>query len=138
MQSSGGIPYYVPGSNGDEALRIVNGSNVLLSPATTDGLQFGTGQSFTFQFVLRTTSANGVLLGEMPGDPGYTFSLVNGAITLNLNDGTNSETLTGTTIDDGAWHTVVGIRNATTHTLSLYVDGTLVATAAGHHRQSAE
>jgi hypothetical protein len=130
VQSTGGIPYYVPGSNGDEALRIVNGSNVLLSPATTDGLQFGTGQSFTFQFVLRTTSANGVLLGEMPDDPGYTFSLVNGAIALNVNDGTNSETLTGTTIDDGAWHTVVGVRNAATRTLSLYVDGTLVATAA--------
>ena len=80
--------------------------------------------------MLRTTSANGVLLGEMPGDPGYTFSLVNGAITLNLNDGTNSDTLTGTTIDDGAWHDVVGMRNAATHTVSLYVDGSLVATAA--------
>ncbi len=129
VQSTGGIPYYVPGSNGDEALRIVNGSNVNLSPATTDGLQFGTGQSFTFQFVLRTTSANGVLLGEMPGDPGYTFSLVNGAITLNLNDGTNSETLTGPTIDDGAWHNVVGVRNTANGTVSLYVDGSLVATA---------
>ena len=130
VQSTGGIPYYVPGSNGDEALRIVNGSNVLLSPATTYGLQFNAGQSFTFQFVLRTTSANGVLLGESASDPGYTFSLVNGAITLNLNDGTNSETLTGTTIDDGNWHTVVGVRNATTHAVSLYVDGSLVATAA--------
>ena len=100
---------------------------MVLSPATTDGLQFGAGQSFTFQFVLRTTQANGVLLGEMPGDPGYTFSLVNGAITLNLNDGTNSETLTGSTIDDGGWHTVVGVRNATTHTVSLYVDNVLVA-----------
>ncbi len=129
MQSTGGIPYYVPGSNGDEALRIVNGSNVNLSPATTDGLQFGTGQSFTFQFVLRTTSANGVLLGEMPGDPGYTFSLVNGAITLNLNDGRHSETLTGPTIDDGAWHNVVGVRNTANGTVSLYVDGSLVATA---------
>jgi hypothetical protein len=130
VESSGGAPYYVAGVNGGEALRIVNGSNVALSPATTDGLQFGTGQSFTFQFTLRTTSANGVLVGEMPGDPGYTFSLVNGAITLNVDDGTHSVTLTGSTIDDGAWHSVVGVRNAATKTLSLYVDGTLVATAA--------
>ncbi len=130
VESTGGIPFYVPGSNGDEALQIVNGSNVVLSPALTYGLQFSAGQSFTFQFVLRTTSANGVLLGEMPGDPGYTFSLVNGAITLNLNDGKDSETLTGTTIDDGAWHDVVGVRNAANGTVSLYVDGSLVATAA--------
>ena len=129
VQSTGGVPYYVPGSNGDEALRIVNGSNVNLSPVDTDGLQFGSGQSFAFQFVLRTTSANGVLLGELPGDPGYTFSLVNGAITLNVNDGKNSVTVTGTTIDDGNWHSVVGVRDAQAHTLSLYVDGSLVATA---------
>ena len=49
---------------------------------------------------------------------------------MNLNDGTNSETLTGTTIDDGNWHTVVGVRNAANNTVSLYVDGSLVATAA--------
>ena len=111
---------------------------MLLSPATTDGLQFGAGQSFTFQFVLRTTTANGVLLGEMPGDPGYTFSLVNGAITLNLDDGTNSDTLTGSTIDDGNWHTVVGVRNTANHTVSLYVDGVARRHGPGHDRQSGQ
>ena len=130
VESTGGVPYYVQGSNGNEALRIVNGSSVNLSPAESDGLQFGTGSSFTFEFVLRTTATNGVLLGALPGDPGYTFSLVNGAITLNLDDGQNSVTLTGSTINDGNWHYVVGIRNAQTQTVSLYVDGQLVATAA--------
>ena len=100
VQSTLGGAYYVAGSNGNEALRIVNGSNVLLSPATTDGMQLGS-NSFTFEFVLRTTSANGVLLGELANEEGYTFSLVNGAITLSIDTGSYTETLTGTAINDG-------------------------------------
>lgn len=130
--STAEAPVYIDGRNaGDAALRLTGGSdNVLLTPLRTNALFFEASDSFTFEFVMRTSDTNGVILGSSPlfDFPSVTMQLVDGYFRMNLWDRQLRSIITTTNrINDGQWHHIAAVRNTATRQLSLYVDGVLAA-----------
>jgi len=125
-------PLYVAGPNGHRALRLTpNSDAVLLTPNATYALQFAANESFTVEMSLRTTDANGVLIGGTPGLRGWTLSLDGGKPRLEVFDGAITSSVTSNlTINDGNWHRVAVVRDAATHRLRVYVDDQLAALEA--------
>ena len=113
----------------DTAVRLTHGPDfVRMSPAETRALQFGIADSFTIELVLRTTDQDGVLLGSSPSVPNWSLKLVGGRVQLRLNDLSNAASvITAASVNDGAWHRIVAVRDAAQRTLRLYVDGQLAS-----------
>jgi sialidase-1 len=124
--TAGEAPRYVAGANaGDSALRLTTGSDaVILAPALTDSLQFRETDSFTAEVVLRTAVDSGVIIGSLPNQPNWALTLVGGKVQCSLNDMTASVSITSNrTINDGLWHRVEVVRDATRHLVVIYIDG---------------
>ncbi len=86
-------------------------------------------ESFTAQIVFKTTATSGVIIGTRPTVANWTLQLVNGQVQFSLFDGMNSSTITSNiAVNDGNWHRIAAVRDATNHVLHLYVDGVEVAT----------
>lgn len=120
-------PTYVAGPGGNVALRLTAGSDsVMLTPASTQALQFGAQDSFTIELSMRTTATGGVIIGGTPGARGWTLRLVSGRPRLELFDGTTTALATGNVaINDGNWHRVSVVRDAESRQIRVYVDGVL-------------
>lgn len=123
-------PQYVEGPNGRTALRLTSGVDmVTLSPSLTMGLQLEQTDSITVEMTLRTTATSGVIIGSRPGIIGWSVRLENGAVAVTLDDLNSPTTVTSNvTINDGNWHRIVVVRNASTKVLTLIIDGVHVAT----------
>jgi hypothetical protein len=125
---------YVAGPNGDTALEFKGtGSGaedeVVLSTALNKAFQFDVDDSFTIELVMKTTDTVGVLLGTRITIKGWRLEVVNGKLRFTINDLTNAPTLdSDNAINDGQWHHVAVVRDATAGTISLWVDGGLAAT----------
>ncbi len=126
----GDAPVYVQGSNPDDsALELASGSDrVQLTSARNTALDFHANDSFTVQIVMRSTDSDGVVIGSSPSEAGWTLQLVAGHLAFSLNDGaTTSQVTSDATVNDGAWHRLVVVRDAATGQLSMYVDGVAAA-----------
>ena len=82
----------------------------------------------TIQGCIKTTEANGAIAAKWKANTNersYTLGLVSGALSLAISDdGTNTEVQTGTdTVNDGKWHHVACVYDATAETVVLYIDG---------------
>jgi len=121
---------YVAGPNGDSALQFGAGEDeLILSQSDINAFQFDVNDSFTIELTMKTTDANGVIIGTRPGIKGYALQVVSGKLQFSITDLTNSPTMTSTAnINDGNWHRIVAVRDATTKTMAIYVDGVAAAT----------
>lgn len=99
--------------------------------ALSDSLAVGTGD-LSIAAWLKAASGTGTILG-VNWDAGAAVGLNWGSGSLpklSASDGTNDNDVTGTTsIADGSWHYVVGVRDAGASESRIYVDGTLENTA---------
>ncbi len=122
-------PVYVAGANGDSALSLSPGNDVQLTPAKTNALQFGASDSFTIELKLRTTSTTGVILGSSASGPNWSLRLLNGFVKFFVSDTQHAVSVISTSaINDGAWHDIVMVRDATNHVVRMYVDGVQIGT----------
>ncbi len=117
-------PYYVAGPGGHTALALTSGSDgVMLTPSATRALQFAASDSFTIELVVRTTDSLGVVLGSRAGVKGWSLQLLGGVPKFMMSDSQFSPTVSGSApINDGLWHRIAVVRNATTRRLTMYVD----------------
>jgi sialidase-1 len=123
-------PVYVPGANaGDAALRLTEGSDVVeMTSAANTALQFQAFDSFTIEFVMRTTDNAGVILASVTNDRNWSMRIVDGKVQFMADDQVNQSVITSTAaINDGQWHRIALVRNRLSRTLSLYIDGALAA-----------
>ena len=130
-------PKYVAGANGDSALQLTDDRDeVVLSQGEIEAFQFDVNDSFTIEITMKTSDADGVVIGTQLGIHGWRLSVVDGKLQFVLNDGTNAPTITSdATIHDGQWHRITVVRNAlktgnAQKTLNLFVDGAPAATTA--------
>jgi sialidase-1 len=122
---------YVAGAGSDTALHVspVVGSNgVVLSLAYDTALQAGPNDSFTVELELKTTDDTGVIIGTRPTIRNWTLQVVNGKLQFSLFDTVNTAVITSTAaINDGQWHHIAAVRDATGRLLSLYIDNVQAA-----------
>lgn len=101
----------------------------------TDKNTFTNG-SFTASFWVKPNKKPGamvrLLTNEVSGDPfwGFDYSS-NGSLVFLLANQEGDHANITTPINAGAWHHVIGTRNAANNTMSLVVDGVLVQTRSG-------
>ena len=126
-----------------------NGSGVIASGQSFNGFnaqvytttQFANPQQYTIEAWFRTSSADGSKIIGFESNQTGTASLdwdrhlyvgTDGHLYFgSYYEPTDDEDVANSTTNyaDGAWHYAVGVRNDTTNTLSLYVDGVLVDTS---------
>jgi hypothetical protein len=126
-----GTPTYVSGIAGNSAVNF-NGSTYFTIPRPVTG-------SFSIGFWLKTTQSNcatgvwangcGLVDGDVTGTTtDFGISLVGSKIAFGIGGDT---TLTSNkSVNDGAWHHVVGTWSSTANTMYLYIDGVQDATVA--------
>ncbi len=127
------VAHYVPGASpGSSALDLTNPADeVILTESSDYALQIGAHDSFTVQLTFKTTATSGVIIGTRPTIANWTLQLVNGKVAFSLTDLTNTALITSNAaINDGQWHQIVAVRDATNHVIKLYVDGAPAATDA--------
>ena len=96
---------YVAGPNGDSALRLTASAEdeLVLSHQRHPAFQFDVNDSFTLELTMKTTDADGVIIGTRPGIKGYALQIVGGKLQFSITDLTNSATITSTAnVNDGA------------------------------------
>ena len=118
--------HYVAGPAGDSALQLTsqNGaSGVVLSQAYNTALQAGPNDSFTVQIMLKTTDAQGTIIGTRANIRNWSLQIVNGQVQFLLFDGESAATITSpAAINDGQWHHIAAVRDAAGRLLHLYID----------------
>ena len=140
----GGALQYVAGPAGDSALELAaNGSKLILSQAYDTALQIGPNDSFTAQITMRTTDTSGVIIGTRPEIRNWTLQLVDGKVQLSLFDTKTTVAITSDiTINDGQWHRVAVVRDASARQLRIYIDGiqrgSFVTDTATYQRQAGD
>ena len=112
---------------------LLNGSSGYLNTASS---AVNLTQSFTVSAWADPTLLGGTLLSQDgSADSGFTVSPTSGGWSFALNTGagtgTTYNTISGGTVDLGAWSQITATYNSTTTVMNLYVNGTLVAT--GNH-----
>jgi hypothetical protein len=134
-------PQYIAGRNGESALSLGAGSGfVKLTVPTIDiagqtgngSMALDTNDDLTVQITMRTTAANGVILGSFAANLGWGLKVVNGKVRFQLQT-TNTDNFPQTivsvtsasSVNDGNWHNIVAIRDTHTRLLKVYVDGVL-------------
>ena len=124
-------PVYIAGPNGDSALRLTSGSDMVqLTPASTGALQLGSSDSLTVQITMRTSSSDGTIIGTRSTAKGWTLLINGGYLQFVVNDLSQVSFIESPMqINDGNWHLITAVRDADTHRLHLYVDGFEVAPA---------
>ena len=101
----------------------------MLTESSDYALQVTATESFTTQIAFKTTATSGVIIGTRPTVANWTLQLVNGKVQFSLFDGKNTSVIiSNMAVNDGNWHQIVAVRDATSHLLHLYVDGIEVAT----------
>lgn len=122
---------YVAGPANDAALHITDNpatNGVVLSPAYNTALYANALTSFTVQMTIKTSDANGVLIGTRPNIRNWTLQIVDGKLQFSLFDTVNTPTIiSDARIDDGQWHQIVAVRDAVNRKLRIYIDGTEAA-----------
>jgi len=107
-----------------------NGTTDYVNSGNSTTLSFGTG-SFSIEAWARA-SANGTIVDKkLSGSPytGYFLDIVGDKAHFYMYaPSTSNEIIGGTTITDGAWHHIVGVRDQGDDKLYLYVDGSSDAT----------
>ncbi|MBI3838328.1 MAG: exo-alpha-sialidase, partial [Planctomycetia bacterium] len=129
-------PVYVAGSGSDSALELTNNADeVVLTQGADYALQLGEFDSLTAEVVLKTTDSSGVIIGTNPSLANWTLQIVGGKLQFSLNDTIlhNPTIVSSAPINDGNWHHIAAVRDATSffpedHRLRLYVDGVEAAT----------
>jgi len=96
-------------------------------------LNFGAKDSFTVEAWVRTKKGKeSLIVDKRPGAAFYIFRIGGfhylagkyGTVDFIINDGTNEVIITGNTnVADGKWHHLAGVRDKSSNTLRLYVDG---------------
>jgi len=108
----------------DDIVRITEGAGVDFG-STTDNYSV----SAWFKTTTNYTTNPGTIVAKNDGTGVYPFDLqinTSEQPCVVMNDGT-TRTLCGTaTVNDGAWHLITAVRNISTDTVYLYIDGTLV------------
>jgi Concanavalin A-like lectin/glucanases superfamily len=113
-----------------------DGEVILPNSASARSLNFGPTDSFTIDAwikpdpsVLGTQRAIVVLTYVCSPEVIELFLLVDGRVEFDIRDsnGINPVTASPSSILDGNWHHVAGVRDVSTHTVKLYLDGTSVA-----------
>jgi hypothetical protein len=136
---SGGVTF-TPGKVSQAfAFNGTDGEVVLPNSASAPLLNFGPTDSFTIDAwikpdptVLGTQRAVVVLTYVCSPELIELFVLADGRIDFDFRDSNNISvaTASASSILDGNWHHVTGVRNVTTHTATLYLDGTSVSSVA--------
>ena len=118
-------PMYVAGvHSNDSALEVTANSDVQLTPASINALQFSATDSFTVELVMRTTASNGVIIGTLPSIQNWTLQVSGGLLEFSLYDGRQLAVIQSPAhINDGQWHRIAVVRDAENHQLLMYVDG---------------
>jgi hypothetical protein len=113
-----------------------DGEVILPNSASARSLNFGPTDSFTIDAwikpdlsVLGTQRAIVVLTYVCSVEVIELFVLTDGRIDFDIRDsnGINPAAVSPSSILDGNWHHVAGVRDVSTHTITLYLDGTSVA-----------
>ena len=143
-------PQVIPGSSltgSPDALEFTAGQNEYVvftpgytgfndsGPAAGADLNFGAADSFTLEAVIRMPVASTTyqaIVGKVTasGLASSWFMQVSdtGLLQGKVADASTASVVTGAThVDDGAWHRVAFVRDASAHELRLYVDGVLDA-----------
>jgi hypothetical protein len=120
---------YVAGPAGDTALQLTSqsgASGVVLSQAYNTALQAGPNDSFTVQIELKTTDADGTIIGTRTDNlllRNWSLVIVGGKVQFSLFDTENTATIVSpTAINDGQWHHIAAVRDAAGRLLHLYID----------------
>ncbi len=123
---------YVAGAAGDTAIQLtgqIGARGVLLSQAYNTALHAGPDDSFTVQIELKTSDATGVIIGTRPTVRNWALQVVGGKVQFSLFDGEHTAVIVSDfAINDGNWHHIAAVRDATGRLLKLYVDHVQAAT----------
>ncbi len=119
-------PQYVEGVAGDSALHLTTqtGANgVLLSQGYNTALFAEPDYSFTVQIEMKTSDDTGVIIGTRPTIRNWTLQIVGGKVQFSLYDSQNTAVITSNqTVNDGQWHHIAAVRDASARLLKLYID----------------
>jgi hypothetical protein len=108
------------------AQTFVSGSNLYVTAGMVD---FSAYAAFTIEAWAKTTSAaKRAIVSLLNGSAHIFLGMIAGGAAVFENTATNSTTVTGGSINDGAYHHVVGVLTAAY--LALYVDGSMVSSRA--------
>ena len=133
---SGGVTF-APGKV-DRAFTFngTDGEVILPGSSSAPLLNFGTNDSFTIDAwikpdpsVLGTQRVAVSLTSVCSPEQINLLALIDGTIDFSIRDSNNMsvDAISPGSILDGQWHHVTGVRDATTHTVTLYLDGVSVA-----------
>lgn len=140
------IPYIAgsPGYGSSSALTFNTNSNdrILVPDAGVGAFNFASGQSVTMEAVIRTInsgqpggsgnilSKQGAVVGSpIPGE--WYFRVLNGKLRFSANDGTGLRTANGAIfVNDGQWHHVAAVYDASANQMRVYQDYVLQGTAS--------
>ncbi len=105
-----------------------------ISDASQTGLDFGSGVNFSISFWMKSSST-GVRMNPLEkgssgaNDAWYGFFFgTDDVIHWTVDDGTTRPDVAGNDVIDGAWHHIVGVRDADNDDLKIYIDGSLINT----------
>src|SRR5207244_9732719 len=136
---SGGVTFTPGEVNQAFTFNGTDGEVVLPASASAPLLNFGPTDSFTVDAWIKPdpsvlgTQRAAVSLTYVCSPEEIVFALlIDGRIDFDIRDsnGIAAVTVSPSSILDGNWHHVAGVRDVTTHTLKLYLDGTSVASVA--------
>ncbi len=123
-------PIYVAGvHSNDSALELTANSDVQLTPALTNALQFSATDSFTVELEMRTTASDGVIIGTRPTIQNWTLQVSGGFLQFSIFDFWDPAVIqiSSAQINDGQWHRITVVRDAANQRLLMYVDGVQAA-----------
>jgi hypothetical protein len=144
--TAGALIPYVAGSvayGGTSALTFNTNSNdrILVPDAGVGAFNFAAGQSVTMEAVIRTInsgqggsgniiSKQGAVSGSpIPGE--WYFRVLNGKLRFSANDGSGLRTANGAAfVNDGQWHHVAAVYDASANQMRVYQDYVLQGSAA--------
>lgn len=129
-----------PASGGGRALSFPNSGGLRLTdPESANRFDFGTNDSFTIEVVCRipagSTATDGLVAKDLASkSPSWWLRVESGKARFLVSDhAVESFLSSGTTINDGQWHHIAAVRDATNpaaRTLRIYIDGALTGETA--------
>lgn len=119
-------------SSNNKAVHFSNAADEGISVPYNNAMTFGATQDFTLESWIKTADAGSVMLvfahQYCPGpSTGTLFFVAAGKMNFNIQDfNFNSITVTSNcSVADNKWHHVAGVRNVTTDSIYVYIDGVL-------------
>lgn len=119
--------------SGNRSAHFTNATDEGISIPYQSSFTFSAAQSFTVEAWVKTTDASSCQMifshqycYASPGSsPGVLFFISGGIPYINIQDNSTNYVTTGggCGIADGNWHHIAGVRNTTTDSLYLYIDG---------------